>query len=204
MGTRKTGGKHVSAAPVSFEKSSSLHETHNEYICNSRRHVILHSFLRRGISCPAAIAAHIAATRSKGPREARAAASQSGMSFMALWKARSEGVSPGQPRHAPPSTACADRSLPGGAAGHGWHSHAGCQPGRGRSAPAGSGLGRSTDNRRALAATADAPPAESDLGSATPAPFRTAVRVGFYPKTRAVQSGGCRPPALAAAQPHNA
>ena len=108
-----------SAAPVSFEKSSSLHETHNEYICNSRRHVILHSFLRRGISCPAAIAAHIAATRSKGPREARAAASQSGMSFMALWKARSEGVSPGQPRHAPPSTALR-RPLSSGGCGRPW------------------------------------------------------------------------------------
>jgi hypothetical protein len=146
-----TGGKHVSASPVSFEKSS--HPSRDTQRsswgrCNhtATSHSLSFSDLRRGTSASPlpsrtsrrrsqALKGHARGTRGRLiVRHVICSALESAIGRRAV------GFSP--PR---PDIECLRASpIGGGAAGHGRSSHAGFQSGCGLRAPAGAGRGRST------------------------------------------------------------
>ena len=107
MGTRKTGGKHVSAAPVSFEKSS--HPSRDTQRsswgrCNhtATSHSLSFSDLRRGTSA-SPLPSRTSRRRSqalKGHARGTRGRHMEGMSLAALGQAQSGDVPSGQARHA--------------------------------------------------------------------------------------------------------
>ena len=144
---RKNGGKHVSAAPVSFEKSS--HPSRDTQRsswgrCNhtATSHSLSFSDLRRGTSA-SPLPSRTSRRRSqalKGHARGTRGRHMEGMSLAALGQAQSGDVPSGPARHAHIRASL----IGGGAAGHGQCSHAGSKSCCGPRAPAGAGLGRST------------------------------------------------------------